>query len=126
MFYCQLRRPGVYCSPLTSNKESVQVSPVILPYKETKNKYLKQNKKDFCFYKKWHYYVCKKNYLHKFMFFLLYGMAHFFWASSFALALLQFELSIQELFKILSPKKQIFQYIWFRSSMISCSHFVAS
>ena len=41
-------------------------------------------------------------------FFLLYGIAHFLWASSFALALLQFEFSIIEVFIILSPKKEIF------------------
>ena len=41
--------------------------------------------------------------------FLLYGIAHFLWGSSFALALFQFELSILRLLIILSPKKQIFQ-----------------
>ena len=41
--------------------------------------------------------------------FLLYEISYFIWASSFALVLLWFELSILEVFIILSPKKQLFQ-----------------
>ena len=54
-----------------------------------------------------------------------FGIAHFLWASSFALALLQFDLSLLEVFIILSPKKQIFQKIWSRCSMMSRSYFVS-
>ena len=66
------------------------------------------------------------SYKYQVIYFLFHGIAHFSWALSFALVLFLFEFSILEVFIILSPKKQIFQDIWFRSSMGSRSYFIAS
>ena len=53
------------------------------------------------------------------MFFFILRDRSFLRLSSFALALLYFELSILKVFIILSPIKQIFQKVGFRSTMMS-------